>query len=577
MRRRLIYTIWLMSAFFAVGQTVYSAEAGKTVLPGTDIPMKEVGYHRLPDMTTPRSDHEVQIVNGEITVFGGVTTGFKRLSTAEYLSEGQWHEVPMLYHHSSGTSLILSTGEVMVGGGSAEDFGIGQTWGVEKYTQITHSFEPMPIFDQKRALCSSAQLSDGTIVVSGNWYEDDEIEIYRNKDIFEFVKNPLVQRSSPLIFPVSEDNAIIFSFVDNYGDAIDPVADRLYGDPLTIPLFEEAGPGVRMAGGSPKMANYFVGNASKGDYSYIIPVILPNEELRMVLLRGEEFSFIETDQPFPKSIGGQQLNYLTHSVFVADPKREKLYLDYLSTSEDALGVTHYIMCVDYKAAMTGGKASLSVLKTEIAEEDCGSGPILVLPDGNLVLVGGGKPGINYSYEPLSSVFVLEINGTAQPVPQKSSRAWIFIALALLAAAGAATYFLTREKKEEKPSGTSLPDDQTEADKELIARISALMEETEIFRRQNLKIIDVAKQLGTNVTYVSSCINRLHGGSFNDFINRYRVKYAKQWLLDNPGKKVSEAGESAGFSSEASFYRNFKALAGCTPLEWLSNHNSAEKN
>ena len=96
-----------------------------------------------------------------------------------------------------------------------------------------------------------------------------------------------------------------------------------------------------------------------------------------------------------------------------------------------------------------------------------------------------------------------------------------------------------------------------------------MEKEQLFRRQSLKIGDVAQRLGTNVTYISSCINNLHGGTFNDFVNRYRVRYVQQWLLEHPDKKVTEAVEESGFSSEASFFRNFKTLTGQAPSEWLA--------
>ena len=59
-----------------------------------------------------------------------------------------------------------------------------------------------------------------------------------------------------------------------------------------------------------------------------------------------------------------------------------------------------------------------------------------------------------------------------------------------------------------------------------------------------------------------------GKSFPDYINSYRVKFAQRLLKSNPGRPLSGVAEESGFSSESSFFRNFKALTGKTPNQWL---------
>ena len=41
------------------------------------------------------------------------------------------------------------------------------------------------------------------------------------------------------------------------------------------------------------------------------------------------------------------------------------------------------------------------------------------------------------------------------------------------------------------------------------------------------------------------------------------------MKDRPGMPLSAVATESGFSSESTFFRNFKALTGKTPLQWLS--------
>ena len=41
------------------------------------------------------------------------------------------------------------------------------------------------------------------------------------------------------------------------------------------------------------------------------------------------------------------------------------------------------------------------------------------------------------------------------------------------------------------------------------------------------------------------------------------------MQDRPGMPLSAVATESGFSSESTFFRNFKALTGKTPLQWLS--------
>ncbi len=94
-----------------------------------------------------------------------------------------------------------------------------------------------------------------------------------------------------------------------------------------------------------------------------------------------------------------------------------------------------------------------------------------------------------------------------------------------------------------------------------------MDNERLYLNSNLKMADIASRLSTNASYVSACINQQRGCSFIQFINNYRVEYAKQLLRQHPNKKISEVWAASGFANETSFFRTFKALTGMTPNEW----------
>ncbi len=103
--------------------------------------------------------------------------------------------------------------------------------------------------------------------------------------------------------------------------------------------------------------------------------------------------------------------------------------------------------------------------------------------------------------------------------------------------------------------------------ELKERIEKLMEEEQLYRQQNLKIIDLVARLNTNRNYIYQAINREMGISFNEYVNRMRIEYAVMLMNQHSNMTLSEISEQAGFSSSTSFYRNFKLYKGIGPKEY----------
>jgi len=114
--------------------------------------------------------------------------------------------------------------------------------------------------------------------------------------------------------------------------------------------------------------------------------------------------------------------------------------------------------------------------------------------------------------------------------------------------------------------------QTGDDQNLKDRLVCLMNRDMIYTREDLHITDVASLLGSNRTYISQVVNQDFGVSFSQFINSYRITYAKKLLTDPASRHLSIKciGEIAGFSNESSFFRVFKKETGQSPAVWRSS-------
>ena len=111
------------------------------------------------------------------------------------------------------------------------------------------------------------------------------------------------------------------------------------------------------------------------------------------------------------------------------------------------------------------------------------------------------------------------------------------------------------------------DDKENEDSVLFNIIQEKMENERMYLKPGLSVVDLAKSIGSNRTYVSTSINSHSGKSFAMFVNTYRVEYAKQ-IMEKDGKlSIAQVAEMSGFASEESFRRNFRNITGKSPSDW----------
>ncbi|WP_170245942.1 helix-turn-helix domain-containing protein [Tenacibaculum adriaticum] len=88
---------------------------------------------------------------------------------------------------------------------------------------------------------------------------------------------------------------------------------------------------------------------------------------------------------------------------------------------------------------------------------------------------------------------------------------------------------------------------------LLNKLKKLMEKEKLYKKSNLKLNDVAKELNITSNRLSQLLNENIGKSFTLFLNEYRIKEAKQLLINYNKFTIEAIGYEAGFSSKSSFF------------------------
>ena len=525
--------------------------------------MVKIVAERLPDLSIPRHSHCAFFSpQGELTVVGGHTKGFVPTPTAEYLKDGKWQVVPMVYCHDDGVCVPLHTGKVLLAGGYERNLGIGQTFEVEMYDPATHTFNGFGCLDKRRTHVSGVELANGQVVISGNWYNEDAIATWNGGIYFESVSKVSVPRSSPYLFPISDDNIMVVADEqDNYGKPVDAsIVDRMKGESFRVPLLEEWTPIL--------LHHQTHANACTiGDHQYLFPVHNKSGQVAIIEVRDTVFSLLPTACPIPVHTKFGEIVWFTQ--IMVDREHQRAYMMGFNVEE----TKKFVLAINYaerpatmKCYYTGQRMASSVTL-----------PVLT-PDGNLVITGGFDSNTT-NFDPTAEVWLFPLANKELPqaaINTMSSKDYYLLigaVVLLILVAGGWIYWKRRHRKatpevEESPS--------EEAAYQLLLRIRQHMDEQRPYLNSELKVRDIANYLGTNSRYISYCIKRVEQCTFSAYINKHRVAYAQQLMRRHPDIKLTEVYLKSGFANEISFFRTFKGITGMTPSEWKAKELANEK-
>ena len=108
-----------------------------------------------------------------------------------------------------------------------------------------------------------------------------------------------------------------------------------------------------------------------------------------------------------------------------------------------------------------------------------------------------------------------------------------------------------------------------------------LEHTKAYLNEDYSLKSLAKDLKSNVTYVSKAINSIDDQNFYHLINHYRIEELKKEINNNlkSGNKnytLEYYFTKYGFKSQSTFNKAFKKNTGITPTEYI-NQSKTEKN
>ena len=542
-----------------------------------DCPMARLKAERLPDLNVPRGGHSTLYLGGEVVVVGGHTSGFLPTATAEYLRDGKWHLLETVYSHDHGFSLQLRSGRVLIGGGHEKPLGIGQVHHVEWYDPVEKAFEGFGCLDTRRVFAQAAELSGGEVVISGNWYHTDNTEVFDGRKRFAMARGVTNARCFPFIFPTSDDDAVIFGRVDTVGGWYDfpQTVDRLRKEPFDVPLLATWQPHPQQVEHRSELS--CIGDTARGEYAFLLPVENRESQMAIMLVRDTVFSFLPTTCRIPMEGPWGHIYYF--APVLADRVAQRGYM--CGRDEDG---RYYVLAIDYSFLLApdgllrssvedGEGAALTLYYTANPLADVGETPPVLTDDGDIVVTGGV---INDNFVPQKGAYILRLgnrSGSGVGSSFLSAHGWqLSLLLGLAVIVVAAGLFRWRRQRTERmgdEAGTNTGF-QNEGDAEdLMERISQLMEREQLYLRNDLKLQDIAAELGISHRVVSKCIASKSGcTSFSQFVNGYRVEHAKNILRNHPEKKMTIVGMESGFANDTSFFRTFKTFTGITPREWL---------
>ena len=113
-----------------------------------------------------------------------------------------------------------------------------------------------------------------------------------------------------------------------------------------------------------------------------------------------------------------------------------------------------------------------------------------------------------------------------------------------------------------PERPSHPLQESEADRELMARLDTLLDDGGACLDPDLTLARLARRLHVPMKQLSAAINRTQGENVSRHVNGYRIRHACARLA--AGDSVTTAMLASGFNTKSNFNREFLRVTGETP-------------
>lgn len=119
--------------------------------------------------------------------------------------------------------------------------------------------------------------------------------------------------------------------------------------------------------------------------------------------------------------------------------------------------------------------------------------------------------------------------------------------------------------------------------DIIERSDRLLASKKLFLDENFSIETLAREVGTNRTYLSKSIKHCRQENFAGYVNRIKIEYAKRLINERTEAfcnrtqskypiDLEDIAIASGFGCRRSFVRCFRQLEGITPTQFKNHIN-----
>lgn len=105
----------------------------------------------------------------------------------------------------------------------------------------------------------------------------------------------------------------------------------------------------------------------------------------------------------------------------------------------------------------------------------------------------------------------------------------------------------------------------------------LMEWLQLNYDTSLSVSDIAGKFGYHPSYLTALFKRCSGVTVTEYLNRQRIRVAKDLLTSAHRLSLSEISEKVGIGDEKYFVRLFKRYEGITATAYRESFSLKKKN
>ncbi|MFY0608040.1 MAG: AraC family transcriptional regulator [Cyclobacteriaceae bacterium] len=101
------------------------------------------------------------------------------------------------------------------------------------------------------------------------------------------------------------------------------------------------------------------------------------------------------------------------------------------------------------------------------------------------------------------------------------------------------------------------------------KVLGRLQDEKYYLNKNVKLSDLADEIGIKERQVSRSINTFEKRNFNSLVNLYRIRHAQEMIDSGEFSHytIEAIADESGFSNKVSFYNSFKSEVGMSPSQY----------